>query len=83
MLPKVGRSGQTRYIWSDSALGLAYVLELLVAEDLAERRLVEVLSHAAITEPGLFLYYPQGAGRDAKLRVFVETARDLRSRFQD
>lgn len=63
-----------------AGLGLAYVLGPLIACNLAEGRLVELVSDAAIVEPGLFLYYSRRAANDAKLRAFVETAKGMRSR---
>ncbi|MEO1089624.1 MAG: LysR family transcriptional regulator [Pseudomonadota bacterium] len=56
-------------------LGLAYLLEPLVADDLAAGRLIDVLPAAAITEPGLFLYYPERATLAPKLRAFVDVAK--------
>lgn len=58
-----------------AGLGLAYVFEPLAAADLAAGRLVEVLPHAAIEEPGLFLYHTRRASEAPKLRAFLDTAR--------
>jgi DNA-binding transcriptional LysR family regulator len=59
-------------------IGIAYIFEPLIAADLASGRLVEVLAAASITEPGLFLYFPQGAARAAKMRALLDTIEDLR-----
>lgn len=81
---KVAVSGSVRV--SDSAyavqlalagLGIAYVFEALVAAELADGRLREVLPQASIEEPGLFLYFPQGVARAAKLRAFLNAVRDI------
>ncbi|WP_235830298.1 LysR family transcriptional regulator [Algihabitans albus] len=60
-----------------SGLGLVYIFEPLVAEDLAAGQLVEVLPDKGIQEDGLFLYFPQRAQQTPKLRAFIETARAL------
>ncbi|MCF1502477.1 LysR substrate-binding domain-containing protein [Afifella sp. H1R] len=56
-------------------LGIAYLFEPLVRADIAEGRLVQLLSHTAIEEPGLFLYFPKRASLSPKLRAFIDTAR--------
>jgi DNA-binding transcriptional LysR family regulator len=63
-----------------AGVGLAYLFEPLVAEDLAAGRLVEVLAPYAITEPGFFLYYPKRAALAPKLRAFIDTARSVKRR---
>lgn len=60
-----------------AGLGLAYVLEPLAREDLAQGRLVEVLSQASVWEPGMFFYFPQRVARAAKLRALLDVVRDL------
>ena len=60
-----------------AGIGLAYIFEPLVGEDLAAGRLVRVLSQAAIEEPGLFLYFPKGAAEAPKLRAFIDTAHEV------
>lgn len=59
-----------------AGVGIAYVFEPLVADDLAAGRLVEILPEASITEDGLFLYYPRRASLAPKLRAFVAAARE-------
>jgi len=61
-----------------AGLGIAYVLEPLIAGELAGGVLREVLPQAAVEEPGLFLYFPQKAARAAKLRAFLDVVRDCR-----
>jgi DNA-binding transcriptional LysR family regulator len=53
-------------------LGVAYLAEPLIAAELAEGRLIDVLPTAAVTEPGLFLYFPQRARLDTKLRALLD-----------
>jgi DNA-binding transcriptional LysR family regulator len=61
-------------------IGIAYIFEPLIAADLASGRLIEVLPAAAITEPGLFLYFPRGAARAAKMRALLEVIKEIRPR---
>jgi DNA-binding transcriptional LysR family regulator len=56
-------------------VGIAYVFEPLVREDLQAGRLRRVLPAASIEEPGLFLYFPRYASATPKLRAFIDTAR--------
>ncbi len=56
-------------------MGLAYTLEPSVARDLEKGRLVPVLQAHWPSEPGLCLYFPQGAQKLAKLRAFIDFAR--------
>jgi DNA-binding transcriptional LysR family regulator len=58
-----------------AGVGIAYLFEPLVREDLRAGRLQQVLPGASITEPGLFLYFPRAAGETPKLRAFIDTAR--------
>ena len=60
-----------------AGLGLAYVFEPLVHADLTSGRLVELLPAAAITEPGLFLYFPRRAAEARKLRALLDVIRDM------
>jgi DNA-binding transcriptional LysR family regulator len=60
-----------------AGLGLAYLFELVVRDDIAAGRLTKVLPKAAIEEPGLFLYYPRRAASAPKLRAFVDTAKEV------
>lgn len=59
-----------------AGIGIAYIYEPLVAGDLAAGRLVELLPHAAIEEPGLFLYFPRRAADARKLRAFINVVRE-------
>jgi DNA-binding transcriptional LysR family regulator len=75
-------SGTTRVSDSDYArilalagVGIAYIFDAQVRDELAEGSLVEVLSQASITEPGLFLYFPRRASEASKLRAFVDVVR--------
>jgi DNA-binding transcriptional LysR family regulator len=60
-----------------SGVGLAYVFDILVSEHLASGRLIEILPHHAIEEPGLFLYFPRRASMAPKLRAFITVARQM------
>ena len=63
--------------WAEQGLGLSYVMEPLVAEQLRKGKLRCVLEPYAPTVPGFFLYYPSRAQSSAPLRLFVETVREL------
>jgi DNA-binding transcriptional LysR family regulator len=56
-------------------VGIAYLFEPLVREDLRTRRLKQVLPAVSIEEPGLFLYFPRYAAQAPKLRAFIDVAR--------
>ncbi|HEV8696005.1 MAG TPA: LysR family transcriptional regulator [Lysobacter sp.] len=58
-----------------AGIGIAYLFEPLVAGELREGRLRQVLVDSAIEEPGLFLYFPRRAAETPKLRAFIEGAR--------
>jgi DNA-binding transcriptional LysR family regulator len=60
-----------------AGVGIAYVFEPLVAGDQRDGRLIRVLPESAITEPGLFLYYPRRAAGTPKLRAFLEVAKAI------
>jgi len=62
---------------AEQGLGLTYTLEPLVAEQLREGRLRQVLEPYAPTVPGFFLYYPSRVQSSPALRLFVEAAREL------
>lgn len=59
-----------------AGIGLAYIYEPLVTDDLSSGRLVELLPDAAIQEPGLFVYFPRRAGEARKLRAFIDIVRE-------
>ena len=60
-----------------AGIGLAYLFEPLVKDELAAGRLQRVLPQAAVEEPGLFLYFPKGAAGAPKLRAFIDTAHEV------
>ena len=60
-----------------AGVGLAYVFEPLVAAEIASGRLVQLLDGHAVTEAGLFLYFPRRAELAPKLRAFIDTVRQL------
>ena len=53
-------------------LGIAYLMERSVADLIAEKRLVRVLSRYCPPFPGLFLYYPSRAQLAPKLRALLD-----------
>jgi DNA-binding transcriptional LysR family regulator len=54
-------------------VGIAYIFEPLVREDLRAGRLRRVLPATSVEEPGLFLYFPRYASETPKLRAFIDT----------
>ena len=56
-------------------VGIAYLFEPLVRDDLRADRLQQILPQASIDEPGLFLYFPRHMSQTPKLRAFIDTAR--------
>lgn len=56
-------------------VGIAYLFEPLVRQDLDAGRLKQVLPAASIQEPGLFLYFPRHASQAPKLRAFIDVIR--------
>lgn len=56
-------------------VGLAYLFEPTVREDLKSGRLVQVLARHAAREQGLFLYFPRRAADAPKLRALIDVAR--------
>src|SRR6266446_10645893 len=62
---------------SRAGIGLAYVGEWLVADDIASGRLVEVLSEWTPSYPGYCLYYPGRRHMAASLRAFVDLAQEM------
>jgi DNA-binding transcriptional LysR family regulator len=60
-----------------AGVGIAYIFEPLVRGEIREGRLHWVLPEAAVEEPGLFLYYPRRASNAAKLRAFIDVAREV------
>lgn len=60
-----------------AGIGLAYVFEPLVQADIQAGRLVQLLADYAVTEGGLFLYFPRRAELAPKLRAFIDTIRQI------
>jgi DNA-binding transcriptional LysR family regulator len=58
-------------------VGIAYLFEPLVRDDLRAGRLIRILPEASIEEPGLFLYFPRHASETPKLRAFIDIARKV------
>jgi DNA-binding transcriptional LysR family regulator len=58
-----------------AGVGIAYIFDMQVKEDLANGSLVEILPQASITEPGLFLYFPRRAAEASKLRALLDVVR--------
>jgi DNA-binding transcriptional LysR family regulator len=56
-------------------VGIAYVSEPTVREDIRAGRLKWLLPEAASHEDGLFLYFPQRASMAPKLRAFIDAAK--------
>ncbi|MCG7586958.1 LysR family transcriptional regulator [Photobacterium sp. OFAV2-7] len=52
--------------------GLVYVPKVLVADDLREGRLVEVLQHQVAKCLGIFAIYPYTRHQPAKIKLFIE-----------
>lgn len=65
-----------------AGVGIAYVFEPLAREHLRSGALKQLLPDSAITEPGLFLYFPRHAAQAPKLRAFIEAARTCRDSLQ-
>jgi DNA-binding transcriptional LysR family regulator len=65
------------YFARSSDIGLAYVGEWMVADDIASGRLVEVLSEWTPSYPGYCLYYPGRRHMAASLRAFVDLAKEV------
>ncbi|MGZ3461349.1 MAG: LysR substrate-binding domain-containing protein [Archangium sp.] len=76
-LSEVTNDSQLTVSLVEQGLGLAYVLEPMVAEQLRTGRLQRVLESYAPTVPGFFLYYPSRAQLSPALRLFVDAAREL------
>ena len=62
---------------SGFGIGLAYVGEWMVADDIASGRLVEVLSEWTPSYPGYCLYYPGRRHMAANLRAFIDVAHEI------
>jgi DNA-binding transcriptional LysR family regulator len=71
----VTNDGTVTPLLAERGLGLAYVLDAMVADSIRAGRLRVVLDAYAPTVPGFFLYFPSRAQRSEPLRLFVETAK--------
>jgi DNA-binding transcriptional LysR family regulator len=60
-------------------VGIAYIFEPLVREDIQAGRLQQVLPRASVQQQGLFLYFPQRASQAPKLRALIDVTRALSS----
>jgi len=56
-------------------VGIAYIFEPLVRDDLRAGRLRQIMPASSLEEPGLFLYFPRYASETPKLRAFIDTVR--------
>jgi DNA-binding transcriptional LysR family regulator len=63
--------------WACAGLGLAYVADLAVETEVDDGQLVRLLEAFLPTTPGLFLYFPQRAQTQSKLRAFIDIARQV------
>jgi DNA-binding transcriptional LysR family regulator len=73
----VTNESRLRISLAEQGLGLAYVMEPIVAEQLRKGRLRVVLEPYAASVPGFFLYFPSRAQSSPALRLFVEAAKEL------
>jgi DNA-binding transcriptional LysR family regulator len=73
----VTNDSRLRVSLAEAGVGLTYVMEPLVAEQLRKGRLRRVLESFAATVPGFFLYFPSRAHSSPALRLFVEAAKEL------
>lgn len=73
----VVNDGLTCSTLAERGLGLAYVMEPHVEQQVRAGRLRVVLEAYAASVPGFFLYYPSRAQSSPALRLFVETVREL------
>jgi DNA-binding transcriptional LysR family regulator len=69
----VVNDGRSCMALAELGLGLAYVFEPLVTEQLRTGRLRRVLEPYAASSPGLYSYYPSRSQHSVPLRLFVET----------
>jgi DNA-binding transcriptional LysR family regulator len=73
----VSNDSRLRIALAEQGVGLAYVMEPNVAEELRKGRLRRVLEPFAAAVPGFFLYFPSRAQRSPALQLFVQAARKL------
>jgi DNA-binding transcriptional LysR family regulator len=60
-----------------AGVGIAYVFEPLVREQLRDGRLQPLMPQAGVSQPGLFLYFPRGASEIPKVRALIEATRKV------
>lgn len=60
-----------------AGIGIAYIFEPIVREELKKGQLQQLLPRASFEEPGLFLYFPRYAADTPKLRAFIDTTRTI------
>lgn len=63
--------------FAKAGLGLSYVADIAVEQEQRAGLLVRVLEPYLPTTPGLFLYFPQRAQAQPKLRAFIDVTRKL------
>ena len=66
-----------RIALAEQGVGLAYVTEPVVAEQLRIAVLQRVLEPFAATVPGFFLYFPSRAQRSGPLHLLVDAVKEL------
>ena len=69
-------ANDTRMIaqWARQGLGIAYLPDLEVEEDVRRGRLVRVLAQCVPETSGLFLYFPMRTQNQPKMRALIEQA---------
>ncbi len=65
-----------------AGVGLAFITEDIVADDLTSGRLIQVLDDWTPSYPGLSLYYPGRRNAPAKLRAFIELVKERSFSFR-
>lgn len=63
-----------------AGVGVAYLFDILIRDDLTSGRLVDCLPRNSIEEAGLFLYFPKRASMAPKLRAFITIAQEFSRR---
>jgi DNA-binding transcriptional LysR family regulator len=58
-----------------AGIGVAYIFEPQVREDIRKGRLRQLIPESALQEGGLFLYFPRRASMSPKLRAFIDVAK--------
>lgn len=58
-----------------AGIGIAYVYEPLIQQELKQGSLIRILSEFNYEESGLFMYFPQRTSLAPKLRAFIDTAK--------